>query len=106
MEPNNELIVVVMGGTRGRWLLKGLGMMVWREAGAKSEVWRCFTNTRSNEKIVTPCDELDENQYFEFGECFGSELLPVCIECWWERQERPRSTQLLEYRKIFDNNSS
>ena len=101
MEPTSELIVVVIGCTSGRWLLKVSGMMVWREAGAKSEVGRCFTSIRSNEKIVMkPCEEFDENQYVEFGEYIGSELLPQCIECWRERQERLRSTELLEYRKI------
>ena len=103
VEPTSELIVVVMGYTSGRWLLKETGMIVWRESVAKSEVGRCFTSIKSNEKIqivIQPCEELDENQYVEYGEYIGAELLPLCIECWQARQEHLRSTELLEYRKI------
>ena len=100
IEPNSDLVVVVTGCTSGRWVLRDTGMMVWKEAGAKSEIGRCFTSIWSNEKILMkPCQELDENQYVEIGAYEGSELLPLCRDCWRRRQEILRNKQLVEYKK-------
>ena len=100
MEVNVDLEVVITACTSGRWVLREAGMMTWREAGAKSEIGRCFTSLGSNEKIaIKPCQELDENQYVEFGAYKGTELLPLCTECWRRRQDNLRTKQLVEYRK-------
>ena len=93
--------MVVTSCTSGRWLLKDTGMMVWKEGGAKTNVGRCLTSMGTNEKVLmAPCNDLDENQYVEFGLFDNDVLEPLCFECWKLRQENLRKKQLEEYRKI------
>ena len=103
VEPDGQL-VVVRGCTGGWWEWEGhTGMMVWRER--EGEVGMCFTSIKYNEKIVMkPCEELNENQYVEFGDFIeeggSTELLPFCLDCWRARQDRLREKELVEHRKV------
>ena len=68
-------------------------------------IGRCITSIKAHQKIVMkPREELNENQYVEFGEYVedndGSLLLQLCLECWRSSQDKLRSKQLIEYRTI------
>ena len=102
VEPDDNLIVVVRDCTGGWWSWEESGRLVWRER--EGEVGRCFTSIKNNEIIVLkPCEELNENQYIEFGEYVEgggkTELIPLCLDSWKIRQDNLRAKELVEHRK-------